>query len=57
MTLKDYDRKKITEKGGIIDEAAEDVNFAKGIKNYHEVSVIKIFCILVHFQYVLDNLL
>ena len=45
MTLKDYDRKKITEKGGIIDEAAEDINFAKGIKNYHEVLVINDFLI------------
>ena len=37
MTLKDYDRAKIVEKGGIIDEAQEDVDFAMGIgKNYHE---------------------
>ena len=36
MTLKDYDRAKVIEKGGIIDEADEDVKFAAGIKNYHE---------------------
>lgn len=36
MTLKDYDRAKIIEKGGIIDEATEDMKFASGIKNYHQ---------------------
>ena len=42
MTLKDYDRAKIIEKGGIIDEAEEDVQFAKGIKNYHEGTWLKL---------------
>ena len=36
MTLKDYDRAKIIEKGGIIDEASEDMKFASGVKNYHQ---------------------
>ena len=42
MTLKDYDRAKIIEKGGIIDEAEEDVQFAEGIKNYHEGTWLKL---------------